>query len=115
MANRQYETTYILNPELDDSERGKVKDRVKSIIEEQFGGEILKVDEWGRRPLAYKIKKEGFGYYVHTRYQASGDTVAELERIMRLTDAVMKFLTVRLEDDAAVTEDAPADAAGADA
>lgn len=115
-AARQYETTYILHPELDDAERTKVKDRVKAIIEDQFGGEILKVDEWGRRPLAYKIRKEDFGYYVLTRYQSSADTIAELERILRITDPVIKFLTVRLDDDAPLDSVAASDddAEGAD-
>lgn len=95
---RQYETTYILMPELDEGERNKVKERFANVIEQQFGGSIVKVDEWGRRPLAYKIKKESSGYYICTRYDAPGDAVAELERILRLADPVMKFLTVRIED-----------------
>lgn len=96
---RQYETTFILMPDLDESERAKVKDRFKHIVEDQFGGSIVKVDEWGRRPLAYKIRKETQGYYVSTRFQAPGTAVAELERILRITDPVMKFLTVRLDDE----------------
>ena len=98
-APRNYETTYILTPEADEAERTTIKDRVKAIIEEQFGGNIAKVDDWGRRELAYEIKKQNFGYYIHTRYAAPADCIAELERILRLTDTVMKFLTVRLEDE----------------
>ncbi|MCB9506875.1 MAG: 30S ribosomal protein S6 [Myxococcales bacterium] len=98
-ANRQYETTLILNPSLDEAERGKIRDRVVGIITEQFGGEILKTDDWGRRQLAYPIAKEGQGYYLYWRYLAPGECIAELERILRILDAVMKFLTVRLEDD----------------
>lgn len=104
-ALRQYETTYILTPELDEGERTKVFDRFKSIIEEQFGGAIVKVDEWGRRPLAYLIQKQNFGYYVHVRYDATGDAIAEMERILRITDPVMKFLTIRLEDGADLEEE----------
>jgi small subunit ribosomal protein S6 len=98
-SNRQYETTIILNPSLDESERNKVKERVVGIITEQFGGEILKADDWGRRQLAYPIAKESQGYYLYWRYMAPGNCVAELERILRILDAVVKFLTVRLEDD----------------
>ena len=98
-APRNYETTYILNPEADEAERTSIKGRVKQIIEEQFGGSIAKVDDWGRRELAYDIKKQNFGYYVHTRYAAPANCILELERILRLTDPVIKFLTVRLEED----------------
>lgn len=107
-APRNYEITIILTPDADEAERTAVKERVKSIIEEQFGGNIAKVDDWGRRELAYNIKKQNFGYYVHTRFTAPATCITELERILRITDAVMKFLTIRL-DDAAVL-DAPADA-----
>ncbi len=98
-AQRNYETTYIVTPEADEAERTTVKERVKSIIEEQFGGNIAKVDDWGRRELAYLIRKQNFGYYVHTRYTAPAECITELERILRITDPVIKFLTIRLEDD----------------
>lgn len=94
---RQYETTYILRPDADAETKTKVQDRVAQIITEQFGGEILRVDEWGRRELAYPVKKFLNGYYVYVRYAATADTIAELERILRLLDSVIKFLTVRLE------------------
>jgi len=107
-AQRQYETTYILLPDLDESERATVQDRVKEIVEGEFKGEILKVDEWGRRPLAYALRKERFGYYFHVRYRAEGAVVAELERILRLTDPVMKYLTVRLDESAEIEAGAEA-------
>lgn len=97
-ALRRYETTYILNPDADESERTKVRERFTKIIEEQFSGTIQKVDEWGRRELAYKIRKERFGHYVHVRYLGAADAIAEMERILRITDSVMKFLTIRLDE-----------------
>jgi small subunit ribosomal protein S6 len=97
-AARNYETTYILTPEAEEAERTTIKGRVKEIIEEQFGGNIVKVDDWGRRELAYDIKKQNFGYYVHTRYVAPANCIVELERILRLTDPVIKFLTIRVDD-----------------
>ncbi len=104
-ALRQYETTYILNPDADETERTKVRERFVKIIEEQFGGSILKIDEWGRRPLAYKMRKESFGFYVHVRYHAAAEAIAEMERILRITDSAMKFLTIRLDDDEELEDD----------
>ena len=117
-AQRNYETTYILTPETDEAERLSIKERVKAIIEEQFGGSIAKVDDWGRRELAYDIKKQNFGYYVHTRHTSPAECIRELERILRLTDPVIKFLTVRLHDAAVASADsvvliAPVDAVDA--
>lgn len=94
---REYETTYILAPDIDPAERQRIADRVKAIIEDQFGGTIERVDDWGRRQLAYAIRKLRYGNYVYVRYTATPDTIAELERILRLLDAVLKFLTVALE------------------
>lgn len=104
---RDYELTYILAPDLDDAEKTKVFDRLKDTLTDQFGGEVLKVDEWGRRKLAYAIKKHAFGTYIHMRMRAPGEAIAELERVMRLMDPVIKFLTVRLEDGAAIETTSP--------
>lgn len=120
-APRNYEITIILTPEADEAERTVVKERVKSIIEEEFGGSITKVDDWGRRELAYLIQKQNFGYYVHTRFTAPATCITELERILRITDPVIKFLTIRLDDNAAsaaaaaAVSDAVSDAANAPA
>jgi small subunit ribosomal protein S6 len=96
-TQRQYETTYILVPDIDAADKDKVATRFKTIIEEQFGGELLRVDEWGRRQLAYPMRKQRFGHYVYNRFQATPEAIAEMERVLRLLDPVMKFLTVKLE------------------
>ncbi|MCA9298663.1 MAG: 30S ribosomal protein S6 [Phycisphaerales bacterium] len=103
----EYETTYIVAPDLDPSERAKVDERVKAIITEQFGGEIHRVDDWGRRELAYPIRKVSHGHYTYVRYLAPGECILELERILRILDPVIKFLTVRLEadEDTGITPD----------
>lgn len=61
------------------------------------------VDEWGARDLAYKIEKQGRGYYTLLRYRASGRAVEELERNLKLTDGILRYLTVRCEDETAIT------------
>ena len=95
---RQYETTYILEPNLEDAERTKATDRIEAVIA-KFDGTIARIDDWGTRKLAYPIKKQSRGEYIYMRYTAPAETILELERIMRLMVPVMKFLTVRLEAD----------------
>lgn len=96
---REYETTYILTPDVSPEDRQKVADRVQAVIEKSSGS-IRRVEDWGRRKLAYEINKHAYGNYVYTRYSAEGTAIAEIERNLRLLDAVIKFLTVKLEADA---------------
>lgn len=93
---RHYETTYILHPDIDDAVKNTVAERVENIIK-SFDGEIVRVEEWGRRKLAYRVKKQTRGVYVYVRYTATADSVAELERILRLLDSVLKFLTIKVD------------------
>ncbi len=94
-----YETLFILRPELS----GKAKefiDRFKKIVEDLHGTEI-NVEEWGNRDLAYPIQKQSRGYYSLMQYRASAGIVEELERNMNLMEGVMRFLTVRRDEDLA--------------
>jgi small subunit ribosomal protein S6 len=95
---REYETTFILRPDIQQADKARMTERVKSIIEEQFSGEVRRIEEWGKRQLAYLMQKQSFGIYVYVRYAARPDAIAEIERILRLNDLVLKFLTVVLED-----------------
>jgi small subunit ribosomal protein S6 len=95
---REYETTFILRPDIQQADKARITERVKSIIEEQFSGEVRRIEEWGKRQLAYLMQKQSFGIYVYVRYAARPDAIAEIERILRLNDHVLKFLTVVLED-----------------
>lgn len=94
---RDYETTYILASDVDESEKLRVAERVRTIIEQQFGGSILRVDEWGRRQMAFPIGKYSQGIYTYVRFTAPGNAIGELERVLRIFDSVIKFLSVRLE------------------
>jgi small subunit ribosomal protein S6 len=92
-----YETLFVVHPELG----GRVKefiDRFKSIVEGQ-GGSVSHVEEWGLKELAYKIQKQGKGYFILLQYRSGGRAVEELERNMKLTDGLLRYLTVRLEED----------------
>lgn len=73
-------------------------ERFKKVIEGQQGT-VTHVDEWGSRDLAYRIQKQSRGYYTLMRYNASGAAVEELERNLKLTDGILRYLTVRAEAD----------------
>ncbi len=100
---REYETIYIIRPDAADEDLSTVSERVEKIIDAE-GGHLLKKDDWGRRKLAYEIKDktEGRsfeqGLYQYYRYLVPPGTVAEVERNLRLLDPVLKFLTVKLDD-----------------
>jgi small subunit ribosomal protein S6 len=95
---REYETIYILRPDTVSEKIVEINARVKGIIEDG-DGKILKVDNWGRRRLAYEIKKELKGIYLYWQYLGSPEIVAEIERNMRMLDPVIRYMTVRTETD----------------
>jgi small subunit ribosomal protein S6 len=95
----KYETIFIAHPDL-------VEDEVKGLIEktreviENLNGQLIKVEDWGRRKLAYKLKKLTKGYYVLIRFRGNGQVLAELERNLRLSDSVLKYQSIRLDEKA---------------
>ncbi len=93
---RTYETIYIVHPEIVGDSYTAVVDKFKGILTDQQAN-ILKVDEWGTRKLAYTVKKQGRGTYVLMAFEAGPTVVAELERRMRIDENVIKFQTVLLE------------------
>ena len=92
----KYESVIIINPSLE--EQG-IKDVIKKFTDLiNSDGKVENVDEMGRRKLAYEIKKQSEGYYVVYTFEANPEFITELERIYRITDSVMKFITIRKED-----------------
>ena len=94
---RRYETIYILRPTLGEEEINKVVESTNTILASD-GGEIIALDKWGLRKLAYLIKKESNGYYVFCDYGTDPANVTEMERKFRIDDAVMKYMTVKTTD-----------------
>ncbi|MDD9304278.1 MAG: 30S ribosomal protein S6 [Desulfobacter sp.] len=94
---RKYETVFISDPDLQDQTRQELFDKVRNIIAKE-NGILLDFDEWGSKKLAYEIKKKLRGYYVCMTYGGTGDLVNELERNFRLSDGIMKFMTILLSD-----------------
>ena len=98
---RRYETIAIIDPDLSDEERAGILERTTDLIHKEDGFLVL-LDEWGSRKLAYEIKKKVRGYYVRFDYCGMGPLVDEMERLFRIDDKVLKFMTVLLDKDADV-------------
>lgn len=94
---RRYETITILKPSLGEDDLKSIIDRSTGIIE-GLEGTIIKLDRWGLKKLAYPIGKEQQGHYLYMQYAGVPAAVSELERIYRIDDRIMKFLTVKLQE-----------------
>lgn len=88
---REYEVIFIVQPDLDETALNEVVERIKGWITES-GGEITKVDPWGKRKLAYLIRKQSEGYYFSLTAKMASQYSAQLERNLRFLEPVMRFL-----------------------
>ena len=103
MANRTYEVMYIVDPETPADKLTKLNEAVGKLIEKE-GGTVVRMDDGGRRTLAYPIQKKTEGYYVLFEIEGSGQEIAELERRMRVNDMIIRFMTVRVDEDRKAAE-----------
>jgi small subunit ribosomal protein S6 len=94
---REYETIYILRPNTPNEGVAEVNTRIKGIIE-GMGGKIIKVDNWGKRRLAYEVAKERKGIYLYWQYLAQPGVVEETERNLRMLDSVIRYLTTKVDE-----------------
>ena len=108
LKSREYETIYILRSDVDADTAEKVQARVAEVVGRD-NGKLVKVESWGRRKLAYPVAKQRKGVYVFVKYVGRGGLVQELERNLKLSDAVLKWQTVltneHVVDVAAITVD----------
>ena len=95
---RQYEVVFIVDPGADDEEVSRLTENHKQIITDQ-GGTVTKEESWGKRPLAYEILHHNDGNFVLLEIEGSGREIAELERRMRVNDRIIRYLTVRVDED----------------
>jgi small subunit ribosomal protein S6 len=91
-----FEMTYILNPVLEEERFSELVSFVNKLIEDN-GGEIVEVDEWGVKKLAYDIDKKSTGYYVNMYFNAPGAAIQVVERNMRINDDIMRYLTLKYD------------------
>ena len=88
-----YEVIYIISPEADEEGTKVLVEKFKALIETE--GTIGQIDEWGRRRLAYPINDFNDGYYVYTAFSAPATFISELERILKITEGIIKYLIIR--------------------
>ncbi|HQR13520.1 MAG TPA: 30S ribosomal protein S6 [Nitrospira sp.] len=101
-----YESLFIIRPTLSDEETTALIEKMKGTVTKN-GATIVRAENWGRKKLAYEIKRERKGTYVYFYFQGPGTTIADLERAYRLEDSIIKFLTVKLEQEPAPPRGAP--------
>jgi small subunit ribosomal protein S6 len=87
----------MLNPGIEDGRQSEILDRLTATVE-KGEGKVASVVDWGKRKLAYEIAGQGEGLYSVVTFSSVPDTLAEVERVLRITDDVMRFQTVRLKD-----------------
>ena len=90
----KYEIAVIIKPSLDEEALKAEFDSIKELIE-RFGGTVEKVDDWGKRRLAYEIQKVNEGFYSFITFSSESDTPNELEKRMRIKENVLRYLIVR--------------------
>lgn len=95
---REYETIYILRADAANELVASVNTRVRGIVD-GMGGKILKVDNWGKRKLAYEVRKQLKGIYLYWHYLATPGVVEEIERNLRMLDAVIRYYTIKVDED----------------
>lgn len=94
---RDYETLYIIKPDVEAERIPAVVEKFKQLVLDN-GGEIVKVEEWGKRRLAYEVQKIREGYYVLMNFKSSTAASQELERIFKITDEILRYLVIRLDE-----------------
>jgi len=94
---RSYQSVLILKPDFDEAQIGECLEKITELVK-SHGGAILKVDKWGKKRLAYKVKKNRFGYYLNIYHTCENDKVPSLEAKYKLYDAIIKFMVLRLDD-----------------
>jgi small subunit ribosomal protein S6 len=104
MADRRYETLVLIHPEQGEQGAKELTNRIRSLIEDQKGS-IGQIQEWGLRDLAFLVAKQRRAFYVLFEYRATPAALAEVERNLRLTDPVLRFVSVRQAENAPPTPD----------
>lgn len=100
---RDYELAFILNPEVNEEEVRAVQDRIEQIVA-TYGGQIVKVNQWGRRRLAYPIERHRDGLYTFIDMILTPETVAELERMLKVSEIVLRHMVKRRDPKAVQKE-----------
>jgi len=103
---KTYETTIIFDPGLEEARINEEVDRVSQSIG-QAGGEVIEVQRWGKRKLAYNIRKRRDGTYIHIKHKSPPELIAEMDRRFRLNESVLRHLTVLAQKETPVAAEEP--------
>jgi len=95
---RAYELMLIVNPDLEEEATDAVIERTSNLIQ-RGGGEVTNINKWGKRRLAYEIRGNTEGFYVVIDFNADDETTTEVERVLKITEEVVRFLLVRKNDE----------------
>jgi small subunit ribosomal protein S6 len=95
---RNYEVVFVAAPTLASDELEGFINHIQTVVEGK-NGKVVKVDNWGKKSLAYKIKRFREGYYVVLNIEGDGSAIAELERRFRVTDYIIRYISVRIDED----------------
>jgi small subunit ribosomal protein S6 len=95
---REYETIFLVKPELTDDNVDRLKDRVRGIVSRE-GGKVIRFTVWGKKKTLYPVGKQPRAIYVHTHYLGDSKMVAEVERNLRNIDEVTRYLSVKIADE----------------
>ena len=101
-TKREYETVIILRPNVNKNGILELVHKMQAVFE-NFGARLLKIENWGSRTLAFPIRRSNTGIYLYWRYLGGSDIVQEFERNLRLTDAVLRYYTVKIDEDVDAT------------
>lgn len=93
---RTYEELFIVRPDAPEEEIDAFVGQLEGLVKAE-GGEVLKVEKWGLRKLAYRVQKRDEGFYVLMQFTAKPETIKEVERRLKVSDLVIKYLTVRID------------------
>lgn len=93
----KYELIYVIDTAMEESARNELIARFNGMIEAD-GGKVEKVEEWGKRRLAYTINYKNEGYYVLVNFTANAELPREIERVMQINESILRYLTVKVEE-----------------
>lgn len=96
---KAYETVFITDPDIPEEDLDKITERLTGIVD-NFNGKIIGVTKWGKKKLAYRVKKRTKGYYFVLNFLGNRDITTELERVLKLDDRILKYLTLKADEDA---------------
>lgn len=94
---RLYETVFIISPDLGEEEVKEWVERILGIISTKKG-EIVSVENWGKKRLAYEVKRQRYGTYILIHFRADREALNEVERIYKMSEAIIKYLIIRINE-----------------